>query len=651
MAQRFTGALRDAPTFRPTEAEWAEPYAFFARVWGAAEAVGIAKIVPPPSWSPPLPVAQDVRFRTRKQPIHLLRHRTRARQFLSSLREFYLSDNDGMMPTRRPVIDGVSISLWRLYSTVRLERGPKRCDFAKIAPAFGLDASRGRELRALFDEMLGEYYVRHDVRTVPLCNVCRSDADASLLMQCSSCGEYQHSFCSSPVQDAIPKDWVCAACVRSHKEVEAGMMDDDADVSGFGFVDGPRCTLADMADRNKAFVDSLLAQRLLHEDSVEETERLYWETVETHSAHLHVLYGNDQESRPPDARTRSGTDASASESSWGLAKLHMLPGSVLKVMEPVSGVTRPWFYVGMKLSTFCWHTEDNFFPSINYNHLGAEKLWYGVPGSHALQFEAAMRALNPTLFAETPDLLHRLVTATPPAQLAEHGIPICRLVQRQGEIVITLPRAYHSGFNCGFNIAEACNFSPVSWIPFGRVAMRAYVPQRHAPVVDHDRLMLRCALAALDDPARNGDLLCARLVIDVREMLEALDAQMHRVKSVLPAAQFVRQAADGKDAVEVVRALLASLERSCHYCHTDCTLVTCVSPARPGRFACTEHIKHVFGEAPVVFNVPVRRRLLKDLLLQLAGAREARRAEASAGRRLPDAERAGAADKRLKAES
>ena len=45
----------------------------------------------------------------------------------------------------------------------------------------------------------------------------------------------------------------------------------------------------------------------------------------------------------------------------------------------MSGINVPWVYVGMKYSTFCWHFEDLMLPSINYNHWGNPKLWYGVP--------------------------------------------------------------------------------------------------------------------------------------------------------------------------------------------------------------------------------------------------------------------------------
>ena len=48
-------------------------------------------------------------------------------------------------------------------------------------------------------------------------------------------------------------------------------------------------------------------------------------------------------------------------------------------------------YIGMLFATFAWHVEDHYLYSINYQHLGAAKTWYGVPGSHAEGFEAVVK--------------------------------------------------------------------------------------------------------------------------------------------------------------------------------------------------------------------------------------------------------------------
>ena len=45
-----------------------------------------------------------------------------------------------------------------------------------------------------------------------------------------------------------------------------------------------------------------------------------------------------------------------------------------------------------------------------------------------------------------------------------------KLVQREREFVVARAAAYHSGFNSGFNIAEAVNFALPAWIPIGKKA-------------------------------------------------------------------------------------------------------------------------------------------------------------------------------------
>ena len=44
-------------------------------------------------------------------------------------------------------------------------------------------------------------------------------------------------------------------------------------------------------------------------------------------------------------------------------------------------------------------------------------------------------------------------------------VKLIRQIQRPGEFIITLSSSYHSGFNFGFNIAEAVNFCTPDWLP------------------------------------------------------------------------------------------------------------------------------------------------------------------------------------------
>ncbi|KAI9023189.1 hypothetical protein DFJ74DRAFT_76412 [Hyaloraphidium curvatum] len=47
---------------------------------------------------------------------------------------------------------------------------------------------------------------------------------------------------------------------------------------------------------------------------------------------------------------------------------------------------------------------------------------------------------------------------------------VLRVVQEQGEFIVTFPHGYHAGFNLGLNCAESVNFATPEWVPFGREA-------------------------------------------------------------------------------------------------------------------------------------------------------------------------------------
>jgi histone demethylase JARID1 len=89
------------------------------------------------------------------------------------------------------------------------------------------------------------------------------------------------------------------------------------------------------------------------------------------------------------------------------------------------------------------------------------------------------------------------VTQFSPSLLKSEGVQAYRCVQREGEFVLTFPRAYHAGFNCGFNCAEAVNVAPIDWLPVGQNAVELYREQARKITVSHDKLLLGAAREAI----------------------------------------------------------------------------------------------------------------------------------------------------------
>ncbi|KAJ8758696.1 hypothetical protein K2173_000417 [Erythroxylum novogranatense] len=241
------------------------------------------------------------------------------------------------------------------------------------------------------------------------------------------------------------------------------------------------------------------------EPSIQDIEGEYWRIIEQPTDEVEVYYGADLETGAFGSGFPKGsslvTDDDCKQyvvSGWNLNNLPRLPGSVLCFEESdISGVLVPWLYVGMCFSSFCWHVEDHHLYSLNYLHWGDPKVWYGVPGSHATNLEDTMRKHLPDLFDEQPDLLNELVTQLSPSFLKAESVPVYRVVQHAGEFVLTFPRAYHSGFNCGFNCAEAVNVAPVDWLIHGQNAVELYSMQCRKTSISHDKLLLGAAQEAV----------------------------------------------------------------------------------------------------------------------------------------------------------
>jgi [histone H3]-trimethyl-L-lysine9/36 demethylase len=155
--------------------------------------------------------------------------------------------------------------------------------------------------------------------------------------------------------------------------------------------------------------------------------------------------------------------------SWNLNRLNSLLQSV---GQHYGGVTDSMCYMGQYRSMFACHIEDMDLYSINYLHTGLPKSWYSISPSQRSHFEQIATALYPEEAAECPNFLRHKNKVFSKKFLEDNGIRVHTVVQLPGEYVVTMPGAYHFGFNHGYNIAEATNFATPRWFDIGRLATR-----------------------------------------------------------------------------------------------------------------------------------------------------------------------------------
>ncbi|KAM4572113.1 lysine-specific demethylase 5C [Fundulus diaphanus] len=408
-----------------------------------------------------------------------------------------------------------------------------------------------------------------------ICRMCGRGDDDEKLLQCDSCDENYHTYCLLPPLTDTPKTkWKCPKCVAEEckKPSEA-----------FGFEQATReytlQSFGEMADTFKADYFNMP----VHMVPTELVEREFWRLVSSIEEDVTVEYGADIHSKDFGSgfpmnngkKTLTKEEEEYARSGWNLNVMPVLEQSLLcHINGDISGMKVPWLYVGMVFSTFCWHIEDHWSYSINYLHWGEPKTWYGVPSAAAEQLEDVMNKLTPELFEFQPDLLHQLVTIMNPNILMAHGVPVVRTNQCAGEFVITFPRAYHSGFNQGYNFAEAVNFCTADWLPAGRHCIEHYRRLRRYCVFSHEELT--CKMAACPEKL---DLNLAAATH--REMFIIVQEERKLRKSLMERG--ITEAE--REAFE----LLPDDERQCDKCKTTCFLSALACYNCPERLVCLYH--------------------------------------------------------------
>ncbi|WFD37624.1 uncharacterized protein MJAP1_000571 [Malassezia japonica] len=601
--------LEEAPTFYPTWDEFQDPLQYIE--WTASPSggngveYGIVKIVPPEGWKMDFVAdEQTFRFRTRVQRLNELSAEGRVSQnYREQLEQFHAQQGHGKVNV--PFLHGRALDLHALKRAAQAAHagaassGP---EWPAVAEAMGYDEAHAATLKNVYARLIApfEEYLVHakgrrptaPVPTAPVddtaCDVCRvSDNEARV--QCSDCEKHFHLGCLTPPLAHAPRgDWVCSACL-----VGTG--------GDFGFDDGETHSLHSFWQRCAAFQRAWAARASKHgaPEDAEKWARLptrsnadatllededlieaeFWRLVHSTQELVDVEYGADvhssthgnaaptMERQPLNPYARSG---------WNLNNLPILPASLLRyIKSEISGMTVPWIYLGMMFSAFCWHNEDHYTYSVNYQHWGATKTWYGVPGADAAKFEAAMQRIAPQLFEACPDLLLQLVTMMSPELSRAEGVRTYACNQRPNEFVITFPKAYHSGFNHGFNLNEAVNFALPDWVMDGLACAQRYQTFARQPVFSHDELLVTIAL-------HNQQLSTAVwLQSAYRDMV---DREM-QARAALRAQNI---------AEELVEHDRPEAEYQCAHCKTLCYLAQ-VTARDTKEVACLAHPSEVFS--------------------------------------------------------
>lgn len=363
------------------------------------------------------------------------------------------------------------------------------------------------------------------------------------IVTCNSCDFKFHKKClgkSTPNLGSNGQEWICNTCIIGN--------------GYYGFKEPSSLyTLKSFKEHCANFDDQQFAGN--KPNDIETLEKLFWEHVQKMVPNpITVKYGADIHRNKPGQTTGFPTMGyvppfitdkesdefkqflKVSSHPWNLINLPRARGSLLSIINrKISGMTIPWIYVGSTFSTFCWHLEDQYTLSANYQHIGSQKIWYSIPERSTSAFDEMMKNISPDLFERQPDLLHQLITLVSPysKRFVEAGIDCYKAIQNPGEYIVTYPKCYHAGFNSGFNFNEAVNFTLDLWLPYGLQSINDYKETKRTAVVNLFDLMSNVLNAYLIKPETFDDSFVATCVRELKEWFNTDFKNMMKVKNIV----------------------------------------------------------------------------------------------------------------------
>lgn len=160
-----------------------------------------------------------------------------------------------------------------------------------------------------------------------------------------------------------------------------------------------------------------------NEEAIENAINNFWMNMENRCNRKQknkdpIIYGNDV----------PGSLFPDTVKLWNLNKftgknsiIHMMPKK-----KWLPGIHKPYLYIGSKYSVFSLHAEDRFLQSINYNHFGAPKIWYGLYREH--KDDIMMLTANCIKNTNCDNILYHKGILVSPTTMTEENLNYCVVI-------------------------------------------------------------------------------------------------------------------------------------------------------------------------------------------------------------------------------
>lgn len=178
-----------------------------------------------------------------------------------------------------------------------------------------------------------------------------------------------------------------------------------------------------------------------------------------------------------------------------------LSNKLQQTVARVAGIHSPYGYISDHVpgATFALHIEDYRLISLNYLYEG-EKEWIIVPPGSRRKLEDKLHQTDTSIIWDCVQCIRHAGVFVPTTLLEDWDIPYSIVRQTPGDIIATMPDAYHEGWCIGKTTAEAVNYAHGSWSPANYKACQKGCPVK--TFINHDQMELQG-----DRISRNVDVL------------------------------------------------------------------------------------------------------------------------------------------------